>query len=75
MSKLKEKVAKGGLIALVAIVMLLVLGAISWLLTCGLFYLITLCFGLEFSWLTATGVWLVMIVLRSIFIVTVKNKE
>ena len=75
MSKLKEKVAKGGIIALVAIVIFLILGAISWIITCGIFYLITLCFGLEFSWLTATGVWLVMILLRSIFSVTVKNKE
>ena len=75
MNKLKEKVAKGGIIALVAIVIFLILGAISWIITCGIFYLITLCFGLEFSWLTATGVWLVMILLRSIFSVTVKNKE
>ena len=75
MSKLKEKVAEGGIIALVAIVIFLVLGAISWIITCGIFYLITLCFGLEFSWLTATGVWLVMVLLRGIFSVTVKNKE
>ena len=75
MSKLKEKVTEGGIVALIAIVMFLVLGAISWLITCGIFYLITLCFGLEFSWLTATGVWLVMVLLRGIFSVTVKNKE
>ena len=75
MKKFKENIAKGGMVALVAIVIFLVLGAISWIITCGIFYLITLCFGLEFSWLTATGVWLVMILLRSIFSVTVKNKE
>ena len=75
MSKLKEKVAEGGIVALAAIVIFLVLGAISWLITCGLFYLITLCFSLEFSWLTATGVWLVMILLKSIFNTTNKNKE
>ena len=75
MSKLKEKVTEGGIIALVAIVMFLVLGAISWLITCGIFYLITLCFSLEFSWLTATGVWLVMILLKSIFNTTNKNKD
>ena len=60
---------------LVAIVIFLVLGAISWIITCGIFYLITLCFGLEFSWLTATGVWLVIILLKSIFNTTNKNKE
>ena len=75
MSKLKEKVAKGGIIALVAIVMFLVLGAISWIITCGIFYLIALCFGLEFSWLTATGVWLVTILLKAIFNTMNKNKE
>ena len=75
MSKLKEKVTEGGIIALIAIVIFLVLGAISWLITCGIFYLITLCFSLEFSWLTATGVWLVLILLKSIVNTTNKNKE
>ena len=75
MKKFKENIAEGGIVALIAIVMFLVLGAISWLITCGIFYLITLCFGLKFSWLTATGVWLIMVLLRSIFSVTVKNKE
>ena len=75
MKKFKENIAEGGIVALIAIVMFLVLGAISWIITCGIFYLITLCFSLKFSWLTATGVWLVLILLKSIFSVTVKNKE
>ena len=75
MKKFKENIAEGGILALISIAILIGLGAISWLITCGLFYLITLCFSLEFSWLTATGVWLVMVLLRSIFSVTVKNKE
>ena len=75
MKKFKENIAKGGMVALIAIVIFLVLGAISWIITCGIFYLITLCFGLEFSWLTATGVWLVMILLKSIFNTTNKNKD
>ena len=75
MSKLKEKVAEGGIIALISIALLIGFGAISWLITCGIFYLITLCFSLEFSWLAATGVWLVMILLKSIFNTTNKNKE
>ena len=75
MSKFKEKIAEGGIVALISIAILVVLGAISWIITCGIFYLITLCFGLEFSWLTATGIWLVIILLKSIFNVTVKNKE
>ena len=75
MSKLKEKITEGGIVALISIAILIGLGSISWLITCGLFYLITLCFSLEFSWLTATGVWLVMILLKSIFNTTNKNKE
>ena len=75
MSKLKEKFAEGGIVALISIALLIGFGAISWLITCGIFYLITLCFSLEFSWLTATGVWLVMILLKSIFNTTNKNKE
>ena len=75
MKKFKENIAEGGIVALISIVILIGLGSISWLITCGLFYLITLCFSLEFSWLTATGVWLIMVLLRSIFSVTVKNKE
>ena len=75
MSKLKEKVTEGGIVALIAIVMFLVLGAISWLITCGIFYLITLCFSLELSWLTAPGGWLVTILLKAIFNTTNKNKE
>ena len=75
MKKFKGNIAEGGIVALISIAILIGLGSISWLITCGIFYLITLCFSLKFSWLTATGVWLVMILLRSIFSVTVKNKE
>lgn len=75
MKKFKENIAEGGIIVLISIAVLIGFGAISWLITCGIFYLITLCFSLEFSWLTATGVWLVMVLLRGIFSVTVKNKE
>ena len=75
MKKFKEKVTEGGIVALISIAILIGFGAISWLITCGIFYLITLCFSLEFSWLTATGVWLVMILLKSIFNTTNKNKE
>ena len=35
--------------------------AISWLATCGLIKLITLCFGWTFSWLIATGIWLILL--------------
>lgn len=46
--------------------MLIVGLAIGWLLTCGLVWLITLCFGWEFSWLTATGIYLLIIAFKLI---------
>lgn len=54
----------GCLIALFAIA--LVLG-ISWACTCGLIFLITLCFSIEFSWAIATGIWLILLMLSSFF--------
>lgn len=47
--------------------------AVSWLVTCGIVYLITLCFGWTFTWSVATGIWLVTILMRTIFNVTVKK--
>ena len=44
----------------------IVLG-ISWIATCGIIKLITLCFGLTFSWGIATGIWLILLLLGEIF--------
>lgn len=41
--------------------------ALSWIATCGLIKLITLCFGWAFSWAIATGIWIVLVILKSIF--------
>lgn len=41
--------------------------ALSWIVTCGIIKLITLCFGVAFSWLIATGIWLVFLLLKSVF--------
>lgn len=38
---------------------------LSWLVTCGLVYLIALCFAWEFSWWIATGVWLVFLLINA----------
>lgn len=32
----------------------------SWVVTCGFIKLITICFGFEFSWKIATGIWLTL---------------
>lgn len=53
-----------------------VIYALSWIVTCGIIKLITMCFGLTFSWGMATGIWLIWLMLKSLFsnTVTVKKK-
>ena len=75
MSKnLKNKIAEGGAVALVVIGILALAYGLSWIVTCGIIKLITMCFGWAFKWSIATDIWLVMCLLQSIFKVTVKNK-
>lgn len=74
MSSLKSKIATGGATALVVILIIAALYGVSWIVTCGIIKLITLCFGWTFKWSIATGIWLIICILRSIFNATVKNK-
>lgn len=60
---------------LFAILAFIVLAAVSWIATCGIIKLITLCFGWTFSWAWATGIWLVMFLLKSIFSNTTTVKK
>lgn len=73
MSNLKNKLAEGGAVAAIAILIVAVCYGLSWIVTCGIIRLITMCFGLTFKWSNATGIWLVICILRSIFNVTVKK--
>ena len=77
MNDFKEKIAVGGITAIVVMVVFLVILGLSWIVTCGIIKLITVCFGLEFSWAVATGIWLVLFLLKSVFskIVDVRIKE
>lgn len=59
-----REILKKGLFMILIVVALY---SISWILTCGIIKLITLCFGLNFNWLIATGIWLIMCVVQSIF--------
>lgn len=52
---------------LVYLIILAFVIGLSLAITAGLIYLICLCFGLAFSWPVAIGIWLVIILLRSIF--------
>ncbi|MBS5083799.1 MAG: hypothetical protein KH031_27025 [Clostridiales bacterium] len=71
---LKSKIAEGGSAVVVVILILAIYYGFSWLVTCGIIKLITVCFGLTFKWSIATGIWLIICILKSIFNVTVKNK-
>ena len=52
---------------LLAGIVAILLYALSWIITVGIIKLITLCFGWTFSWLIATGIWLIMILLSAAF--------
>lgn len=52
---------------LLAGIVAILLYALSWIITVGIIKLITLCFGWTFSWLIATGIWLIMILLGNLF--------
>ena len=49
------------------IIAIVILIGLSFLITAGIIKLITVCFGLTFSWSVAAGIWLTMILFRSIF--------
>ena len=72
--KNKIAIAEGGATILAVIVILAVCYGLSWIVTCGIIKLITMCFGWTFKWSVATGIWLIICLLQSIFKVTVKNK-
>jgi len=62
-------------ILLASLIVLLGL-AFGWLTTCGLVWLITLCFGLPFTWGIGTGVFLVIFTINWAFQFKVKiSKE
>lgn len=41
--------------------------ALSWIVTCGIVALVCLCFGWTFKWGIATGVWLLLLLAKWIF--------
>lgn len=73
MCTLKDKLVQCGACVAVVILVLVVCYGLSWIVTCGIIKLITMCFGLTFKWSISTGIWLIICILKSIFNVTVKN--
>ena len=67
MSKNKKIIATGGSALLFTIVFLVIAFGVSWIVTCGVIKLITMCFGWQFKWSIATGIWLVMCLARTVF--------
>lgn len=61
--------------ALVAILLVCGIYVLSWAATIGIIKLITLCFDWNFSFLAATGIWLIMVLSRTVFHVTINNKK
>ena len=67
MSKLKDKMSGNILLIIGFIVIIILAYAISWIATCGIIKLITLCFGWTFRWSVSTGIWLALILARTVF--------
>ena len=67
MSKSKKIITTGGSPLLLTIIVLVVAFGFSWIVTCGVIKLITMCFGWQFKWSIATGIWLVMCLARTVF--------
>lgn len=53
--------------------LVLVVYAVSFFVTAGILWLICWAFALTFTWKIAIGIWLVLILARSVFQVTVKK--
>lgn len=58
---------------LIGLILLLVVAAFSWIVTCGIIWLITLCFKLTFSWAIATGIWLILCLIGGRFKITINK--
>lgn len=63
----KIKISESGLALIFTILIVMILYGFSWIVTCGIIKLVTMCFGWTFKWSVATGVWLILCIARSIF--------
>lgn len=73
MSK-RSKLIVSKLAAAIVIILIFVISfGLSWIVTCGVIKLITMCFGLTFKWSIATGIWLILCLLSGSFNATVEK--
>lgn len=61
------------MIAIMVIGLIVICYSLSWIVTCGIIKLITMCFGWTFKWSIATGIWLIICIMRNIFKTTVNK--
>ena len=59
----------------VAIIVVILSLSISWICTCGIIKLITLCFEWSFKWNVATGLWIIICLARSVFRPSSRSKK
>ena len=52
---------------LLAILIIAACVFLEWIITVEIIKLITMCFGWTFKWSVATGIWLIICILQSIF--------
>ena len=48
---------------------------LSWIATCGIVKVISMCFGFTFTWKLATGIWIVCLLLRWIISAAKSDKK
>lgn len=66
--KRKRLFKEGAVLGVIlGLLILMFLYALSWLVTCSLIKLITMCFGWTFKWSIATGIWLILCIIKTLF--------
>ena len=60
---------------LIVILFVVAINALSWVVTCGVVKILSLCFGFVFSWKLATGIWLACLLLRWIISAAKSDKS
>lgn len=65
--KTLNKIGTGVFAVIFAILLVALLYGIGWIVTCGLIKLICMCFGWTFKWAIATGIYIVLVILKWVF--------
>lgn len=67
MKKEASEIASGLIVGLIAALIFIACLALSWAICCGMMYLICLFLPFEFSIKNATGIWLILLLLKMAF--------